>query len=526
MQTVVFYIINFLLQTCVAVFLITNISRIGPEDYRSRAFIRFQFAVLFWAAFDMIISLAGNLLPHSLSFQLYRYLSVMFIIYPVLGSILILSLIRPVRKGEALVLCITALIFYGLAIAFPDAVSASMFGVQGGYPGFSGPWNMGFKFFYMVLPVFFLGKLFISALGNSDPVIRKGQIIMGFGGVLFITGILVSQFVIKRIWPGAPWFANAFTLTVNIAGFIALSRYSRVLSSTHLFETMVKLSHNGLIRIRNGQVIWFNEGIKNILNMENRESLSLDDLEFGLGEKSWCYGDIQEDLVRGRLNDNVLTVRKKGNLPLYCITHSSPLEPGKPGSEVLLMLTDITDQINVSRELERANEALEELANRDGLTKIGNRRLFNEKLASEWKRSRRSGQPLSLIIFDVDFFKGYNDTYGHQMGDACLQAIARSVQAFEKRDSDCLCRIGGEEFGLILPQTDLEGAANLAEQILKCVEDLAIAHESSRVSDHVTISLGAAECDCKDDISEEVLYNKADKALYRAKNSGRNRVCV
>ncbi len=526
LYAVVYYLIIFLLQTHVAVFLITNISRISPEDARSKGFIRFQFAVILWAAFDLILSAAGYLLPHALSFQLYRYLSVLFIFYPALATILILSLIRPVKKRESAALYATALIFYGFALSFPDSVSASMFGIQGGYPGFSGPWNTAFKAFYLVLPLFFLWKLFLSALRNPDRVIRKGQLIMGIGGILFMAGILVSQFVIKRIWPDAPWFANAFTLTVNLAGFIALSRYSRVLSSTQLFETMVKLSHNGLIRIRNGRIVWFNEGMKNILNLDNRETLSLDDLEFALGDNTWCYGDIQEKLVRGKLNDKVLTVRKKGNSPLYCITHSSPLEPGKPDSEVLLMLTDVTEQIKVSRELERANEALEELANRDGLTRIGNRRLFNERLTSEWKRSRRSGLPLSLIIFDVDFFKGYNDTYGHQMGDSCLQAIARSVQAFEKRDSDCLCRIGGEEFGLILPQTDLEGAAKVAEEIRRCIEDLAIDHESSRVSDHVTISLGAAQCDCLEDQSEEVLYRKADKALYRAKNSGRNRVSL
>ncbi|WP_138505930.1 diguanylate cyclase domain-containing protein [Nostoc sp. PA-18-2419] len=176
------------------------------------------------------------------------------------------------------------------------------------------------------------------------------------------------------------------------------------------------------------------------------------------------------------------------------------------------------------QQLQDANEELQRLATLDGLTQIANRRRFNEYLESEWHRLKREKMPLSLILFDVDFFKPYNDTYGHLAGDDCLQKIANALLSTVKRPADLVARYGGEEFSIILPNTETKGAIHLAQAILQAVRDLAIPHAQSSVSDRVTISLGVVSTVPNCEISPQDLINAADKALYTAKQQGRDQV--
>lgn len=136
---------------------------------------------------------------------------------------------------------------------------------------------------------------------------------------------------------------------------------------------------------------------------------------------------------------------------------------------------------------------LKQQSNIDGLTQIANRRVFDETLHREWLRSRRLKAPLSLIMCDIDHFKLYNDTYGHQAGDLCLQKVAQALRGATKRPEDLAARYGGEEFVIILPETSFAGAIVVAEQVREAVESLRIRHISSKVAKHVTISLGIAQ---------------------------------
>jgi len=176
--------------------------------------------------------------------------------------------------------------------------------------------------------------------------------------------------------------------------------------------------------------------------------------------------------------------------------------------------------------LEVANEKLRELSEADPLTRIANRRRFDDAIDKEVRRAHRSNQPLSVLMLDVDFFKRYNDRYGHVQGDHCLIAVAGAIaRAAGRRPGDVVARYGGEEFAVILPDTPLAGAGLVADRILQEVRALALPHESSGVAAQVTVSVGYS-CYQKTDllILPEHLVGAADTALYSAKHGGRNRI--
>ncbi|AFY81841.1 putative bifunctional diguanylate cyclase/phosphodiesterase [Oscillatoria acuminata] len=178
------------------------------------------------------------------------------------------------------------------------------------------------------------------------------------------------------------------------------------------------------------------------------------------------------------------------------------------------------------RQLRIANAELEKLATTDGLTQIPNRRIFDAVLAQEWKRLMRSQSPLSVILIDVDFFKRYNDTYGHQAGDECLKKIARAVASVVKRQGDLVARYGGEEFVVVLPATDGPGAVRVAEQIRVAVAEANLEHRTSTVREIVSLSQGIATLIPRLDTSPDELIAAADEALYYAKSRGRDRYVV
>jgi diguanylate cyclase (GGDEF)-like protein len=178
------------------------------------------------------------------------------------------------------------------------------------------------------------------------------------------------------------------------------------------------------------------------------------------------------------------------------------------------------------KKLEEANQRLEQLAILDGLTQVANRRRFDEYLSQSWRCMSRERSPLSLIMVDVDFFKSYNDTYGHQAGDACLRKIAKAISDTVHRPFDLVARYGGEEFVVVLPNTPIAGATQVASQIHKAVNALHIPHQGSTIAEHVTLSLGISSVVPYPEVAPESLLIAADRALYQAKGEGRDRSVV
>jgi diguanylate cyclase (GGDEF)-like protein len=177
-----------------------------------------------------------------------------------------------------------------------------------------------------------------------------------------------------------------------------------------------------------------------------------------------------------------------------------------------------------TQQLEEANRKLAQISYLDALTGVSNRRSFEEELTMEWRRTTRTASPLSLLMIDIDGFKPYNDSLGHQAGDECLREVARLIDGGVKRAGDLVARYGGEEFAVLLPDTDSLGAAVLAERIRATVEGRCMPHPAA--DSGVTVSIGVATMSSREDREPSALVRAADAALYQAKRDGRNLVRV
>ncbi len=193
---------------------------------------------------------------------------------------------------------------------------------------------------------------------------------------------------------------------------------------------------------------------------------------------------------------------------------------------VLRLKQEIDRRKARERELEALNRTLKDLSDQDGLTGVANRRRFDELYLTEWLRCRREQQPLAVLMLDIDFFKAYNDTYGHLQGDACLKLVARTIKESLRRPADFVARFGGEEFVVLLPATGFEGAMRLAEAIHSGVKAQSLEHKTSDVAPVVTVSIGLAFCVPNDGREPHLLIHAADTALYDAKRQGRDRIVV
>jgi diguanylate cyclase (GGDEF)-like protein len=182
-------------------------------------------------------------------------------------------------------------------------------------------------------------------------------------------------------------------------------------------------------------------------------------------------------------------------------------------------------RVKTHLQLKQKTDLFDRMASIDALTEIDNRRSFDMTLEKEIRRAAREGAFLSLILMDIDFFKKFNDLYGHAAGDDCLRKVAKAVAGVMKRASDFAARYGGEEFAMILPGTDSRGAVHVAEKVRRAVVELNIRHADSDIAEHVSLSLGVVTVAADKTTQAIDLFNSADAYLYQAKAKGRNRVC-
>ena len=207
----------------------------------------------------------------------------------------------------------------------------------------------------------------------------------------------------------------------------------------------------------------------------------------------------------------------------FTAKHQQTLELLSSQAAISLVNARLYDSLE--QKVQMRTEELRQMSMKDGLTGIANRRSFDERLAVELRRGLRGQAPLSLLMMDIDHFKQYNDHCGHFQGDDCIKAVAATLAALVSRASDLVARYGGEEFAILLPDTDADAAARVAEACLQAVADLGLAHESSPVADVVSVSIGVCTLLVTADATPATLITRADQALYQAKRAGRNRYC-
>ncbi|MDZ4097919.1 MAG: sensor domain-containing diguanylate cyclase [Methylophilaceae bacterium] len=205
------------------------------------------------------------------------------------------------------------------------------------------------------------------------------------------------------------------------------------------------------------------------------------------------------------------------------VVHVVRNENGDVDSLVGFMF-DISERKKTEHQLLDLQKELEDLSFKDGLTGVANRRMFDSILEVEWANAKRNQQPLSLILLDIDYFKQYNDSYGHIQGDDCLKRVAKTLSSSATRSKDFIARFGGEEFVLVLPETDEKAAKKVAERCRKLIFKEQIPHESSLVSHVLTISIGVASITPSHQDEALAFVEEVDRRLYMAKENGRNRI--
>jgi two-component system cell cycle response regulator len=319
-----------------------------------------------------------------------------------------------------------------------------------------------------------------------------------------------------RLYEDAQARINALTVTAEIARLEFEQVFNAVADATLIISTDRKI-------LRTNRAFLSMIGCKSPSEVIGRSC-------FDLLQSSWCRSPqcpiARVGKRRQRMEQDVRRIGPEGVEAPYLLTVMPLYGLSDEMIGIVLQWKDISERKRYERALEKANARLKAQATVDGLTGIANRRTFDERLDFEWRRLRRERQPLSLIMADIDFFKRYNDRYGHLLGDECLKTVADRFQAELKRPADLAARYGGEEFAAILPNTPLDKARHVAECIRSAVEDLKLPHADSSASPWVTLSVGVATTIPLPDADgdQRWLIDAADAQLYASKNAGRNQV--
>lgn len=381
--------------------------------------------------------------------------------------------------------------------------------------------------------------IFLSALNDIDSIMAGFQV----GGVDYITKPFHNSEVLIRVNTQLRLYQLQKELEQQNKSLQEQIRLSEIYlhdrqvaeERRKLLEKAISASQNGVIitdpNLPDNPIIYVNSGFEKLTGYSEQESIG-HNCRFlnGVDNDQPALHKLREAIAKGEECRVILKNYRRDGTMFWNELFISPVknEQGKLTHFVGIQ-NDVTEQKESAEALEKSkialkktNQELQRLALYDDLTQVANRRRFNEYLDYSWHRSCRENDPISLIICDVDYFKPYNDTFGHQAGDTCLQNIAKAICEAIQRSVDLVARYGGEEFAIILPNTPMNGAIKVAERIRKKVEQLQISHPSSESNNYVTVSLGVACQIPHSELSTDSLITQADQALYTAKNQGRN----
>lgn len=335
--------------------------------------------------------------------------------------------------------------------------------------------------------------------------------------------------------------------TFNFMASELRTRATELWESEEKYRSLVENISIGIYRRETGAassfIVYANPALVSMLGYDTVEEL----LAIPLPDNFWSWEEsaaIKDAIEQnGSVKNREVQLRRKDGTAIWCSITAVNHYNHKIGNFCVDgVVKDITERKLADERLRQAHAELERkvaertkeltilneelclISMQDSLTCIANRRNFDEVLGREWQRAKREQTSIALILLDVDFFKLYNDTYGHVAGDECLRQIGNTLKKIAKRATDLVARYGGEEFAVILPDTDQAGAVKVGERILASVRELGIRHDMSLANEVVTVSLGIAVAEPAADVMPDRIIVAADRALYQAKQSGRNQL--
>lgn len=294
-----------------------------------------------------------------------------------------------------------------------------------------------------------------------------------------------------------------------------------------LYEKVIENTMQGvMITDASTNIILVNEAFTDLTGYELEDVLGKNPRILGSGKHDDSfYRQLWKQIVeQGHWKGEIWNRKKNGEVFAEFLHISEVKNEQQQVTNYVAIFSDITERVHIEEKLKISNKTLARLSTQDSLTGIANRRKFDHYLESKWKSLAEVHESISLILLDIDFFKSYNDTYGHQKGDRCLTRVATIIKESVKRSTDLVARYGGEEFAIVLAQCDSKSAMDIAEDIRRNIELQQIQHESSDVANIVTVSVGVATLVPSSQYNLSQLIDHADEALYNAKRQGRNRV--
>jgi PAS domain S-box-containing protein len=348
-----YYLLVLFLQGGILSGLMIYLGRFDPKDLRTAAFRRVMLGTVLWAFFDFAMDYWGKTYPDEIAFDLYRYSCFLFLIFPSAASELIVSLQRKMTWSIRALIYSPFIAMYLTALAFPDIVTARMFGIQGGYQGAIVPWNTFFKAYTTISVFALLGWLAVKAWQDADPITRREKLVLAVGGTLSMSGILVSQ-LLKGHWPFLPWLANLATLTTIVAAVISLKRYGRVLSPQAMYRITLQVTPAGMLHLHGDKITWAGASLLKWLDYDHPDELANRPVrEILVEDDNPRKTDILvERMVEGSISDEEVWLKGKQGTRVPCLVSGAPFDPADPSQGVLMVFTDITDykQIEEQRE--------------------------------------------------------------------------------------------------------------------------------------------------------------------------------
>ncbi len=372
-----YYLLNLGYAVFISSALLAYLTRFNPEHPVAGAFRRMLLGFMGWAFFDFFIDHAGRIYPSETVFTFYRYLSFGFLFYQGAAVEFIITLMKKIGKRYLLIIYSPFVIFYIAGILLPGYVSAKNYGIDGGYPGVNAPWNTLVKIFIFSLIAFLLVKLLINALHDMDLPARKEKLMLFFGGFMTLTGIMISNLLLKRVWPGVPLFGSFFSSLTAIAAFFGMTFYGRVISERDFYHAVVKITPNGVVHLKNGRITWTNSSAAEILGYRGNDALLgvpiekfFSDMEYSKSEINRFKGLIAcGDLV----NHEVILSRRNGD-QVNCLVSGILYNEKDPLAGALIIIVDISPQKKAENEKEKLindlQKALAEIKTLSGLLPI------------------------------------------------------------------------------------------------------------------------------------------------------------